>query len=294
LVAQPGVNSLAPPISLAATPPRAFNLFMRPTKFPLAAILLAMLCLPALTGCDTMTKTKSIGKTTDEFLEAKTYRRKLPADARMDYLLFLPADYRGNSTNRWPLIFFLHGSGERGTNVWKTATHGPSKYIKSHPDFPFIFVSPQCANREYWDREPLIELLDDVTAKYRVDTNRIYLTGLSMGGFGAWELATAYPERFAAVAPICGGGRFISVLLTGYDGRLKALQSLPVWAFHGAKDPVVPLAESERMVEMMKAAGCKEVEFTVYPGAQHDSWTETYSNPKLYEWFLEHRRKPGK
>ena len=113
-----------------------------------------------------------------------------------------------------------------------------------------------------------------------------------MGGYGAWDLGTSYPEKFAALVPICGGGEMISVLLANYDGRGAALKSLPIWAFHGAKDTTVPLAESERMVKLVKDAGCQEVELTVYPNAGHDSWTETYNNPKLYEWMLAHRRKP--
>ena len=136
----------------------------------------------------------------------------------------------------------------------------------------------------------LFALLDEATKKYNVDTSRVYLTGLSMGGYGAWSLGLTHPERFAAIAPICGGGDPIALLLA--DPKKKAAtKSLGVWAFHGAKDPVVKAEESQRMVEALKKFGCKDVELTVYPEAQHDSWTETYNNPKLYEWFLEHRRK---
>jgi predicted peptidase len=110
-----------------------------------------------------------------------------------------------------------------------------------------------------------------------------------MGGFGSWSLAAQHPERFAAVAPICGGGDVIDVLLTS-RARAASIKTLGIWAFHGAKDPVVPLAESQRMVDAFKKAGCPEVEFTVYPEADHDSWTETYNNPKLFEWFLKHQR----
>src|SRR6266542_98610 len=163
--------------------------------------------------------------------------------------------------------------------------------VKSTPDFPFIVVSPQCPSGERWHDDVLLALLDDVIAKLKVDTNRIYLTGLSMGGYGSWSLGIKYPERFAAIAPICGGGETIDVLLTSRQ-KSAALKSLGVWAFHGAKDPVVKLEESERMIAALKKAGVKEAELTVYPEAQHDSWTETYSNEKLYEWFLRHQRKP--
>jgi predicted peptidase len=260
-------------------------LFEKPN---LRAIVLAAVCLSSLTEFSTMNTRAADSET--KMLQTKTIQRRLQSNAKIDYLLFLPQGYSDDSAKHWPLVFFLHGSGERGSDVWKVATHGPSKYIEKHPEFPFIMVAPQCPSRETWSRDGLMDLLDQAVEIYRVDTNRIYLTGLSMGGFGAWELATSYPERFAAVAPICGGGRFISVLMAGGDGRLAALQSLPVWAFHGAKDPVVPVAESERMVKMLKDAGCKEVELTIYPEAQHNSWTETYNNPKLYEWFLKHDR----
>lgn len=127
-------------------------------------------------------------------------------------------------------------------------------------------------------------------ARHKVDAARVYLTGLSMGGYGSWALLAKFPERFAAVAPICGGGERIDILLAARE-RAAALKSLPVWAFHGGKDPVVPLVESERMVEALKKAGVKDVQLTVYPEAQHDSWTATYNNPKLYEWLLAHERK---
>jgi len=218
--------------------------------------------------------------------------RKFTETISGDYLLFLPRDYDANSGKRWPLILFLHGAGERGADVWRAATHGPTKYIAQHPEFPFILAVPVCPAGKIWSHEVLLGILDDVTAKNAVDTNRVYLTGLSMGGFGSWSLALQYPERFAAVAPICGGEGALSMLLSlGDSTKSSALKSLPIWAFHGGKDPVVPLAESERMVAMLKKAGVTDVKLTVYPEAQHDSWTETYNNPELYAWFLAHERK---
>jgi predicted peptidase len=187
------------------------------------------------------------------------------------------------------LILFLHGAGERGTDVWKVATHGPPKNVVEHPDFPFIVVSPQCPEGQFWSNDLLLALLDEIGRKYAVDPERIYLTGLSMGGFGTWSLGVSHPERFAAIAPICGGGEWISVVLSSRD-RIQELKSLGVWAFHGAKDPVVPLDESQRMVDALKKVGVHEVKLTVYPEAGHNSWTETYNNPELYKWFLEHRR----
>lgn len=214
--------------------------------------------------------------------------RKLSAQ----YLLFLPQGYSAarRDTNRWPLILFLHGAGERGTQLQKVAAHGPPKIVKSRPDFPFIVVSPQCPTDEVWDTDTLIALLDDVVGRHKVDTNRIYLTGLSMGGYGSWSLALRHPHRFAAVAPICGGGNTIDILLAGRRNG-AALKSLPFRVFHGAKDTVVPLAESERMVNSLKRAGVRQVELIVYPEAGHDSWTEPYGGLELYDWFLQHARK---
>jgi predicted peptidase len=205
-------------------------------------------------------------------------------------LLFLPKGYDVKDEKRWPMILFLHGAGERGSDNWKVATHGPPNIAKRDSGFPFIVLAPQCPEDETWSKEALLKLLDDVTAKYAVDTNRIYLTGLSMGGYGTWDLGLSYPDRFAAIVPICGGGQTISVLLPGRD-QGPALKTLGVWAFHGGKDPVVPLEESQRMVDALKKAGAQDVKLTVYPEAGHDSWTETYNNPELYQWLLKHDRR---
>jgi predicted peptidase len=197
------------------------------------------------------------------------------------YLLYLPQDYGKDPNRRWPLLMFLHGAGESGNDLEKVKVHGPPKLIAQGKQFPFIVVSPQCPSvQEWWNRDTLNAILDEVIATHRVDEDRVYLTGLSMGGYGTWELASRFPHRFAAIAPICGGG------LPRFAPRLK---NMGVWVFHGAKDTVVKLEESEEMVNALKAAGV-DVKFTVYPEAGHDSWTETYNNPELYEWFLQHRR----
>src|SRR5439155_12482503 len=137
--------------------------------------------------------------------------------------------------------------------------------------------------------DELLALLEEITRDYAVDTERIYLTGLSMGGYGAWNLGISYPEKFAAIAPICGGGELITVILSSRD-KAPALKSLGVWAFHGGKDPVVPVEESQRMVNALKKVGVKDVKLTIYPEVQHNSWTEAYKDPELYKWLLEHRR----
>lgn len=219
---------------------------------------------------------------------ARVFKTTASDKVQLNYLLFLPESYNAKSSKQWPLILFLHGIGERGSDPWKVKVHGPPKVAEKMSNFPFIVVSPQCPNGEWWSNRPLIALLDQIIADYKVDTNRVYLSGLSMGGFGAWNLALEFPERFAAVAPICGGGN--PYYPNGLSARRKAaLKSLPFWVFHGDKDESVGIGESERMVNGLKRFGC-DVKFTVYPGVGHDSWTQTYSDRRLYEWFLEHVR----
>jgi predicted peptidase len=210
-------------------------------------------------------------------------------NASVKYLLFEPKGYDAASAKRWPLILFLHGAGERGSNIWKVATHGPPKNVAQNSDFPFIVVSPQCPEGERWSNDIVLGLLDNVISNLKVDTRRVYLTGLSMGGYGTWDLGLSHPERFAAIVPICGGGQIIDALLAG-GKRAEALKSLGIWAFHGAKDPTVPLEESQRMVDVLKKIGVRDVKLTVYPEAGHDSWTEAYKNPELYQWLLNHER----
>ena len=196
----------------------------------------------------------------------------------LDYLLYLPADYQKRDS--WPLVLFLHGAGERGNDLELVKTHGPPKLIEEGKSFPFIVVSPQCPKDRNWQPMELTALVDEIVAKQKVDLDRIYVTGLSMGGFGTWALAAAAPERFAAIIPICGGGDVIAT---------RRLTKLPAWVFHGAKDPVVPLKRSEDMVDALKK-GNGNVKFTVYPEATHDSWTATYENPEVYAWLLEQKR----
>lgn len=201
----------------------------------------------------------------------------------VNYLLSLPTDYGKDKEQKWPLIVFLHGSGERGSDLEKVKIHGPPKLISKGQAFPFIVVSPQCPHDQSWSPLLLSAMLDDVIAKYSVDRERIYLTGLSMGGFGTWDWAVSEPRRFAAIAPICGGGKPFFA---------KRIKHIPTWIFHGAKDQGVPLSTSEEMVAALKKEG-GEPRLTVYPDLEHDSWTVTYENPELYKWFLEHKRIPA-
>lgn len=204
----------------------------------------------------------------------KTFIGKYEKPVKLNYLLYLPKDY--DVKEKHPLMLFLHGAGERGDNLELVKTHGPAKLVEQGKDFPFIIVSPQCPVNKRWEPADLIALLDFMISNYKVDENRIYVTGLSMGGNGTWKLAAEIPERIAAIVPICGWGDPFAAMMMG---------KIPAWVFHGAKDQVVPLNSSEVMVETLKRNG-GEVKFTVYPEANHDSWTETYNNPEVYEWLL--------
>jgi predicted peptidase len=197
---------------------------------------------------------------------------------KLNYLLFLPDGY-DTSDKKWPLILSLHGAGESGSDIEKVKATGLPKLLETKTDLPFVVISPQ-SEHGGWNPYALNALLDDALAKYNVDPDRVYLTGLSMGGAATWALGTGYPERFAAIAPICG---------RGIPSRAARLKHVPVWAFHGAKDSTVPIAATEAMIKALKDAGC-EPKFTIYPEIGHDSWTETYNNPELYKWFLEQKR----
>ncbi len=208
----------------------------------------------------------------------KTFKKTVKKEVAFDYLLYLPESY-SKKGEKFPLILFLHGSGERGDSLALVAKHGPPKVAETL-NLPFIVVSPQCPADRWWDVEALKFLLDDIFKKYNVDKSRVYLTGLSMGGYGTWEMAWKYPGVFAAVAPVCGGGN---------KHRVNLMKNVPTWAFHGAKDDVVPLETGQEIVDALKKSG-GDVKFTIYPEADHDSWTETYNNPELYKWFLEHKK----
>ena len=222
----------------------------------------------------------------EERQQEKSFTVPVTNPATLDYLLYLPKGAKAGKASDenppLPLVVFLHGAGERGEDLELVKKHGPPKKVEAGDDFPFLLVSPQCPKGSWWPWEPVHELIDHLEATLPVDPDRIYLTGLSMGGYGTWSHASRQPDRFAAIAPICGGG-------TPYLAR--QLKQLPTWAFHGAKDSVVPLSESERLVDILKRSGNEQVKFTVYPEANHDSWTETYDNPALYEWLLSHTRK---
>ncbi|MCS7091190.1 MAG: prolyl oligopeptidase family serine peptidase [Verrucomicrobiota bacterium] len=223
---------------------------------------------------------------------AQKFETRLTRHVHLPYLLALPQlrnQAAAPAPARWPLLLFLHGAGERGNDLSRVLRHGPPALVQQGTNFPFILVAPQCPDGQRWDAEALMALLEDCVRRLPVDPARVYVTGLSMGGYGTWKLGLLYPERLAAIVPICGGGEWIDVRLAGRE-KADALRSLAVWAFHGARDNVVPLNESERMVNALKESGAQKVRFTVYPEADHDAWTITYQKAELYQWLLEQSR----
>lgn len=214
--------------------------------------------------------------------QQKAISCEVAVKTKHNFLLYLPPAYE--DLDKHPLLLFLHGAGERGdNNLNLVKVHGPPKLIAAGKQFPFIVVSPQCRANSWWDATELSGLLDYMEANYKVDPQRIYVTGLSMGGFGTWSLAFRDSQRLAAIAPICGGGNTIAA-------RYTKLITTPTWAFHGAKDRVVPLSRSEELIDILKKNNV-DAKLTVYQDAAHDSWTETYNNDELYEWLLQHKRE---
>ncbi|MGB1285482.1 MAG: alpha/beta fold hydrolase [Aggregatilineales bacterium] len=203
----------------------------------------------------------------------------------LPYWLYLPEDY-AESDKQYPLILFLHGAGERGDDLAGVTVHGIPKKLTAGEELPFIVIAPQCPLQNWWASytETLIAILDTVIASHRVDEQRIYLTGLSMGGFGTWWLASEYPQRFAALVPVCAPAPNIM----GFPERMEKIAHLPIWAFHGDADDIVPISESEKVVTVLESLNA-DVQFTVYPDVDHNSWDATYDNPALYAWFLQHQ-----
>lgn len=210
------------------------------------------------------------------------FEAQITKTVSLDYLVYLPPGYDRDPPQRLPMILFLHGAGARGSDLELVRQNGIPHNLENGQDLPFIVVSPQCPAESHWTLhiEALNALLDDVLAQYRVDENRIYMTGMSLGGAGTWMLAGVYPERFAAVAPI--SARIVPL-------PLNRLKDLPIRAFHGEADDIIPLSEAQRTVDALDAIG-GNAELVIYPGVGHDAWKQTYNSPELYDWFLTHKR----
>ncbi|WP_395730135.1 prolyl oligopeptidase family serine peptidase [Prosthecobacter sp.] len=198
------------------------------------------------------------------------------------YLLSKPEGYEDSPDKKWPLVVFLHGSGERGTDLELIKKHGPPKLVAAGQKFPAIVASLQCEPNNLWNPHAVQAVTEHLVKTLRVDPKRIYLTGISMGGFGTWETAFEYPETYAAIAPICGGAgvRWVTA---------QRLKSMPCWIFHGDKDGAVPIENSQKIYDALKKIDAP-VQFTIYPGVGHDSWTQTYANPEFWSWLFEQKK----
>ncbi len=196
-----------------------------------------------------------------------------------NYLLYLPKTYA--SRDSWPLMVYLHGASLRGNHIEMIKRYGPPRMLMQNDHFPFIVLSPQCPPKQGWRvQDWLIPLIDDIIENYKVDRRRIYLTGMSLGGSGTWYWAAQHPEKFAAIAPLCGYGN---------PATAEKLRNVPIWTFHGEKDRAVPISVTAAMVEAVRKTG-GTVKFTRFPNAGHDIVNRVYQNEALYQWFLQHRR----
>ncbi len=196
------------------------------------------------------------------------------------YICFLPSGFDENK--KWPLILYLHGAGLKGNNLKPLYGQGPFPYLQFRNDPFFIAVAPLCPANAGWNSVELNGFLKQFMKKKPVDRNRIYLTGISMGGHGAWSLASDFPRNFAAIAPLCGAGN--------PSKAKRRLKHTPVWIFHGAKDDIVPVRYGIEMERALQSVG-GNVRLTIFPDIGHGGIAGIYNNPKLYDWFLSHKMK---
>jgi predicted peptidase len=238
----------------------------------------------------------------DKAFEKRIFTR---GAASLPYRLLKPHGYPEDGTNRYPLVIFLHGIGERGTDNQRQLRNGVEEFVKdsARKKHPCFLVVPQCPPDKLWSEvtpadtrrnlplaqnptEPtalVLELIDAVSKEYRVDTDRIYLTGVSQGGYGTWDLIARKPALFAAAMPVCGGGD---------PAQAEKLAKLPIWAFHGDEDQLVPVERSRDMIAAIKEAG-GEPKYTEYKETGHDSWTPTYENTEVLEWLFKQKKGSG-
>lgn len=235
------------------------------------SFLLLLLCLGAVTSsfaADNQT--------------AQSFSGEVTLKVGYRYLLSLPDGYEANTERKWPLVVFLHGIGERGTDIELIKKHGPPKLLSAGQKFEAVIASLQCETNDVWNPHGVKAVTDHLVQTLRIDPDRVYLTGLSMGGYGTWDTAFAYPNMYAAIAPICGSA--------GIRERLaERIKHVPCWIFHGDADPTVSVEYSKKIHTALKKAG-SNAKLTLYPGVAHDSWTQTYENPEFWTWLLQQKR----
>ena len=209
-------------------------------------------------------------------------KKEIKKEQKISYIL----DYPENAKGKVPLMVFLHGSGERGDNLEMVKAHSPFTYKNLFPE-PVAILAPQCPKDVWWDTEAVYYLIKEIQQKYQIDDSRIMLTGLSMGGWGTLKLAMEHPELFSAVVAVCAPvDRLMKV-------RVSQYKDLPMKLFHGGNDDIVSPMNSIEIYQEIKKVN-KNVELTIFPDENHNSWDSTYSNPKLYEWMLAQKKNTVK
>ncbi|HEV7281895.1 MAG TPA: PHB depolymerase family esterase [Pirellulaceae bacterium] len=243
-----------------------------------------------------------------ELSAALLYAQTSPADAlsaetfkseegqTLNYRLLVPPKIEEGK--KYPLVVFLHGAGERGSDNAAQMKHGVTDFVRNQSEYPCFLIAPQCPEGKKWvevnwsaeshdlPKEPgdqmamVRALIDQMVEEKPIDADRIYITGLSMGGYGTWDAITRYPDLFAAAAPICGGGD---------PQHAKTIKDIPIWCFHGDQDQAVKVERSRAMIAAIKEAG-GEPKYTEYPGVAHDSWTRTYADDDFFAWLFAQKR----
>jgi predicted peptidase len=220
---------------------------------------------------------------TPQFLH---FYQKHTKSLNLNFLLFGPENYQ-NKEGRWPLILFLHGAGERGKQLEKLLEHSIPDILAQSNSQPFFLMAPQCPKDSFWilHKDSLLMLLEELCEGYPIDRSRIYLTGVSMGAELSWLLAKQNPRLFAAFVPICGRGPWWA----DFPKVAGELNQLPIWAFHGDQDSIIPVSSSRDLVQSVKDAG-GDIRYTEYPGVDHDAWTQAYKDQELYKWLFAQRK----
>lgn len=212
---------------------------------------------------------------------------ELSDDRSVDFLLYLPEDYE--PTKNYPFMLFLHGRGESNGPLSRVKVWGPPRLVDMGKKMPFIIASPQCPKESFWsqagEQAKIVELLKHLEEKYAIDETRMYLTGLSMGGYGSWTLAASHPQKFAAVVPICGKGNAADA---------EKLKDTPIWAWHGLADRVVKPEGTSKVVEAIRKAGGTKIKFTGLEDVGHNSWSAAYWTPQIYSWMRSHKLEIAK
>jgi predicted esterase len=294
-------------VTATGTAPLSYQWFKEGVAIPGAttATLTLPVVQPAAAGSYAVTVTNVVDSATSNpatltvNIPRQTAQRATAAGVYdFNYLQYLPIGYDDDPSADWPLVIFLHGMGERSTgetnpmdpvHLSKLRTLGPTLRVQQGTEFPFLLISPQCAT-DWWNGAQLEAFITEMERRYRVDRTRIYLTGLSMGGFGVYDLAQRNPSRYAAIAPISAAPQ----VDTSNSAAAPKLRDLPLWAFHGANDPLYSVPDLQAYLDLIRNVGGNPLVtiYTTPPGNVHDSWVPAYANDALYSWLLTHTAQP--